>query len=1421
MKDTKKTKEQLLEEIEQLKVEISKLKKPEIELLSTAQLDKDADSLLSSAMKSEDGFNKHIFFFESLEKINHSIREAKDLDAMMFAVMEVAREIFKSDRTWLLYPCNPLSPTYKIPVESCNPKYPGAFELNIEIPMKPGGDEICAAALASNDPVLYGSNTDNPIFEELTKQFGVHSQIVTAVYPKIGEPWMFGMHQCSDDRIWSDEEQWLFKEIGQRIGDSLSSLLFLRNLSQGEYVLKKNQAHLQTLIETIPELVWMKDSDGVYLTCNHRFEQFFGASASEIIGKTDYDFVDKELADFFRQKDKEAIVAGKPSINEEEVVYASDGHHEILETIKTPIYDADGKIIGVLGVGRDITERKLSENKLKESEEKYRKLIDTTSEGFWLIDVNRKTIDVNNSLCEMLAYSKNEMLGKTPMDFVDDENLKIFDKEISKANKNKHRTYEIALKRKDGSIIHTLFNATSINDKNGKFAGSFAFVTDITDRKKIEIDLQTSEQDYRGLFENSHDAIIIFTPEDEVVLDVNERACELYGFSRNEFIGMSLRDITHNISVGEEQIVRTLKEGSFNQFETIQYKKDGSSFYLEINASVIQYKGRQAILSNNRDITDRKKTEAIVQESEEKFRSLYTSANDAIFLMKDSVFISCNPKTLEIFDCTEDEIIGYSPTGFSPEFQADGRLSKEVAMEKINATLAGEPQSFEWIHLKKNGIPFHAEISLNKIVLSDGVYVQAMVRDISQRKTAEEKQRISEERYRLISDLTSDYLFSAKICDDGNVRPTWVSGSFEKITGYTFEEYCAIGGWRAIIHEDDLEYDVKVFAELEKNQEILSVIRTYHKNGNIVWVKVYGHPIWDDKSNRLVGIIGAVEDITEQKRAEMIQSLQYNILFAVNKTGNLDELIGIIRKELGKLIDTTNFFVATYEEETDTIHLPYIADQKDTHTSFPAANSFTAHVIKTKKSLLVNHREIERFRKDNNINTVGFVSKIWLGVPMIIDGYVTGAIVVQSYEDENAYNSRDMEILEFVSHTIGISIERKKAEQNLKNALVKATESDRLKSAFLATMSHELRTPLNAIIGFSDIIDKHLALEDILKYTETINSSGNHLLTIVNDLFDITLIESGQTKIEKVDEELHAVLYEVYDVIKAEQFNINKTNLDLSLIIPSENTKLIINTDPSKLKQVLINLLKNALKFTDQGYVKFGYTIEKDNNKSLLKFYVKDSGIGVPEDKKEFIFDIFRQAQESYTKTHGGTGIGLTISKKLIELLGGKIWLESIEENLAEGQRGGTTFYFTIPFHEEVVTETLVRKGIKANSEIILNGKTVLVVEDVESSYEYLKVVLDKLGVNTLWATNGEKAIKLCKENATIDLVLMDINMPVMNGYEATQQIKTFKPDLPIIAQTAYAIVGDQQKSIDAGCDDYISKPIKRDVLIRKLKKYL
>ena len=393
-------------------------------------------------------------------------------------------------------------------------------------------------------------------------------------------------------------------------------------------------------------------------------------------------------------------------------------------------------------------------------------------------------------------------------------------------------------------------------------------------------------------------------------------------------------------------------------------------------------------------------------------------------------------------------------------------------------------------------------------------------------------------------------------------------------------------------------------------------------------------------------------------------------------------------------------------------------------------------------------------------------------------------------------------------------LKRKKAEKNLIIALEKATESDRLKTVFLNTMSHELRTPLNAVIGFSQIIDEETPMQDVLNMAGTIHKSGEHLLKIIEDIFNISLIESGNVKAEKESFSLSHCISHIHDQILMEQQNSGKQHLELRFCPPPGSKEITLFSDQAKLKEILLKLLRNALKFTREGFVEFGFTREGKEDKDFLKFYISDTGIGIHRDLQQIIFDPFRQAEETHTRGYGGSGLGLAISKKFVNILGGEIWVES---ELGKG----STFYFTIPVTQpETISKPVVHVA-DSIPEMKFSGKKILIVEDEDSCVMFLDVILSMQEAETIRAINGEEAVKLCQSDPEIDLVLMDLKLPVMDGYKATALIKQQRPDLPVIAQTAYAIYGDEEKALKTGCDDYISKPIDKDELIRKIQKYL
>ncbi len=386
-------------------------------------------------------------------------------------------------------------------------------------------------------------------------------------------------------------------------------------------------------------------------------------------------------------------------------------------------------------------------------------------------------------------------------------------------------------------------------------------------------------------------------------------------------------------------------------------------------------------------------------------------------------------------------------------------------------------------------------------------------------------------------------------------------------------------------------------------------------------------------------------------------------------------------------------------------------------------------------------------------------------------------------------------------------------ERDLKIAKEKAEESDRLKSSFLANMSHEIRTPMNAIIGFSDLlVDADTEADEREELVTHINNNCNTLLHLIDDIIDLAKIEANELSIFIKETDVNSTMQELYETYYGVKKKIDKNHLEIKFDKSSYKENFYLNTDPYRFKQILINLIDNAFKYTEVGFVKFGYKILDEVN--LVEFYIKDTGIGIPEDKQIEIFQRFNKIETDKSKLYRGTGLGLTITQNLIERLGGTIRLESTVNE-------GSVFYFTLPLNYTEVNTVQNLKSNLVKSNINWKNKTILIAEDEESNYKFLEMLLKNKGLKLLKAENGYEAVEICKGHTKIDLILMDIKMPGMNGLEATKKIKEINPDIPIIIQTAYAMQNDEKISTEAGCDDYIAKPIKKEKLFSLVAKWI
>ena len=830
-------------------------------------------------------------------------------------------------------------------------------------------------------------------------------------------------------------------------------------------------------------------------------------------------------------------------------------------------------------------------------------------------------------------------------------------------------------------------------------------------------------------------------------------------------------------------------------------QKDGNVVLIHMTISPIQVedKTNPRHLCMIEDITERKFAEKKLESSQKDLLNSQKIAKLGHWKL--------NPKTMEVSGSLElISILGISVKELSLKdfYNVLHPLDKEEFLNYIQLGLEeGEPFDIEHRLLINNDIQKWIRTIGEVKLANDGTVSEmtGIVQDITERKQAENALQMSEKQNRSITQTAADAIIS--INSEGIIL-SWNIAA-EKIFGYSSSEMINenLKGIVPLHHIAGHNAGIQRLRDSEKENILGKTIEltAIRKNRTEFPIEL-SLSSWQSSDEKFY--TGIIRDITKRKRSEKIQKVLYNISNAVIAIDNLKNLFSQIQKEIGAILDSTNFYIALYDEKTDMFSLPFLADEKEDFTTFPAGKTFTNYVLKSQKSLLTNKEKVKEMVKTGDIELIGPASEIWLGVPLKSAGKGIGVLAVQSYSDEFAYNESDKEMLEFISDHISIVIERKKAEDDLKMALEKATESDRLKSAFLANMSHEIRTPLNSIIGFSKIISKRGEDNDEnRKMRYFIEHNSNVLIKIIDDIIDISKIEAGIIKFSNESINLHNFLTDIYNSQKQILDVSEKDRLELHY--HKHKDDIIISADKFRLSQILNNLISNAIKYTEEGSVKFGFSLI-DNR---IQFYVKDTGIGIPKNEITNIFRRFYRVKNQY-ETIRGLGLGLSIVKLLIEKMNGKIWLESEVEK-------GSIFNFSLLYQKASIS---ICEEQNEYNHAELKGKLILVAEDDDGNFFLTNILLEEMGAKVLRAENGLEAVEICKENDNISFVLMDIKMPIMDGLEATMLIREFKKDLLIVALSAHVIEEVKTSVLNAGCNDFISKPIKEDRLIAIMHKY-
>lgn len=1135
---------------------------------------------------------------------------------------------------------------------------------------------------------------------------------------------------------------------------------------QAEEELNESEAKYRLLVENQNDLVVKIDTEGRFLFVSPTYMQLFGKTETELLGNQFMPLVHEDDREPTARA-MEKLYAPPYSCYLEQRAYTTKGWRWLAWSDKA-IVDEDGEVVEIVGVGRDITKQKEAEKNLRHQQATLKSVIKNLPFDFWARDKDGVSFLQNDS--SRLEWEN--LIGKTPeQQNVSEETLALWKSNNARAYRGETINEEVEYTNEFGKRAYYQNIVAPIFDENKEILGILGLNIDITQRKKYEDEIikakeaiEESENLLSTLINASPD-IICFKDGKGRWLLANDADLKLFNLEDVAYKGKTdlelaastpfFKNAFTTCSVSDE---KAWQAQTITKNEEIIPQANGSSKIFEvIKVPLFHNDGtRKGLIVLGRDISERKTTEMELKASEERYKVLADATEEAIFLSEKGYCVETNKTACQMFGYSYEEMVGtFGTLIIAPESQ------KLVE----NYMLSGYDKPYEAVGQRKDGTTFPVQLFGKMFEYKGRKARLTTCRDLTQQKQYEAEILRSQHRLMRAEKIAAFgnwefYLSDNKaVASEGAKRIYGVKASrttmtIEEVKNIALPEYrTELNKAFSNLINKGIPYDMEFKIKRPVDGQIVDIhsIAEYDKQRNVVFGVIHNVSQQKNYEKELIAAKEKAENNATKTRS-LLAAIP-DMMFVFNSEGRIVDYHANTEEAL---YVPPEFFLGKKAED---ILPPSVA-----HLSYKKID----YVLRTKKMTVYDY-QLE-------------INGDW-----------------QTFESRMVYLQADKTIAIVRNIT-----ERAQMIKELKLAKEQAQESDRLKSAFLANMSHEIRTPMNGIIGFSQMLDDpELSQAKRRYFADIIRNSSQQLLRIVNDIVDISKVEAGQITIKEIPTCINDICIELFSFYKSAAQK-NNINLYVKKSLPNHRSK--IYADETKLRQVLNNLLSNALKFTHKGHVEFGYTLH--NN--FLEFYVKDTGIGIPKEAYPVVFERFRQADSDENKTYGGTGLGLAISKAYIEKMGGRIWFES-------NVNTGSTFYFCIPY-KAVEREDISRFAEEQARE---NAPTILVVEDEEINYLYIEEVVSQLNYNVLHAKSGTEAVEMCKTHTELQLVLMDIKLPGMNGLDATRKIRTFNPELPIIAQTAYAMSEDREKALEAGCVDYIAKPVKKQQLITMIKQYL
>lgn len=1113
-------------------------------------------------------------------------------------------------------------------------------------------------------------------------------------------------------------------------------------------------------------------STGLIVEINDGFEKMFGYKRDEVIGKSTL-----ELGIWQNISDRENVIG----------LLKSNG---FVKNYEANGVGKDGKIVAGLISGefikiknepyllltiRDISDRKTFEESLKVSEEKFRGLIEFAPDAFFQGNQYGDLIFVNNKAVELTGYTSDELLTMNIKDLFVKEILDKKPLRYDLLNIGQTIKSERIIRKKDGSLLNIEMTSKKMPD------GSYqSFFRDITERVLAQKQLIIQEEKFRKAFEISPDSININRLSDGLFISVNEGFCRITGYSKEETIGKSSIEI--NIWDSEEErekLIRGLKsDGIVTNLEAKFKMKNGEKRYGLMSASIIELEGVKHILSITRDITDRILYEQNLIKTKTHYQKIIENAPDGIVLLTaEGVIKYVSPSAKKIFGYQPSERIETSPIELTHPDDEDNVVS---ALKN----LISDPWFIPTIQYRfkhKNGNWVWIESTFTNLLNEPSV--EAIVinfRDITEKKNAEIellKKYELEEQISKIAQTAPGALCSYKLHTDGKVTMPYVSENWIKIFGFRQEEVAEDG---SIIFDKILKEDSKrIIKEIEYSAKTLtdwrSEFRLINNDNSFAWIEGHSTPI--KLGDGSIIWHGFITDITERKNLE----IRLKTLFQ-----------GIEQSPATVLITDTNG------------NIEYV------NLKFTETSGYTFEEVKGKNPRILNAGL--KPKEDYALMWNNLLSgKEWQGE--FYNKRKNGELYWESATISPIKNENN-EIIKFIAIKEDIT-ERKRLTKELVVAKEKAEEMNRVKSFFYANMSHELRTPFVGIVGYSELlVDALKDRPEEKEFAEQILNSSKRLTETLNKILNVTRLEFDKTELNLETININSFIGQIAALFSKLALSNNTTVLTE---IDSENIN--IKSDKKMLEDILNNLVNNAIKFTKNGTITISAHKSKIDGQNLLVLKVADTGVGIPKDKQDIVWLEFRQASEGLNRSFEGTGLGLTITKKYVELLGGTISLQS-----EEGK--GTTFTIELPvksFNEKndnsAAAEQKSEFPLQEKSDTA-NKPNILYVEDDVVALSFINIIL-RNHYNVQTAFSAQAALEIVN-NKTFDALLLDINLGKgMDGVELMQKIRQIKgfEKLPIVAVTAYAAESDKVEFISKGFTHYLSKPFSSQELKDLLSK--